>query len=168
MASNNVGGVNAIQLLDEGRLLVSTANSVSGLPAPSGTNVSAESEDLLAFTPTLSGQNTAGIWQLYFDGSDENLSSNELNAGSADAAGNIYLSTQKDFFVTGVAWNDEDVFAFTASSLGSSTAGTFSPNLFFNSNLYGLGNNDLTGIDVPVSAGVVTTSSARIFFAHSD
>ncbi len=49
---------------------------------------------------------------------------------------------------TGVSGRDEDVFVFTPSSLGSSTAGTFAATLFFDGSAYGLSGNDIYGIDL--------------------
>jgi hypothetical protein len=138
--------VDAIELLPDGRLLVSTLGSVSVTGVSSG-----QDEDLLVFTPTSLGSNTAGTWALYFDGSDVGLSSSDedLDAVAVDATGRIYLSTTGSFSVTGLSGADEDVFVFTPSSLGGTTAGTFGPGLFFDGSLYGLSGNDVFAIDLP-------------------
>ncbi len=90
-------------------------------------------------------------WALYFDGSDVSLgsrSSEDIYALAVDATGEIYLSTQGDFSVAGVSGADEDVFVFTPSSLGSSTAGTFAATLFSDGSAHGLSGNDVYGIDL--------------------
>jgi hypothetical protein len=148
--------IDAIQLLPDGRLLVSTTGSFSAPAAPgSATTVSGADEDLFVFTPAVGGigdDSSVGSWAIYFDGSDVGLStssSEDVEALSVDGDGKLYLSTSGDFSVTGVAGADEDVFVFTPSSLGSTTAGTFSSSLFFDGSLYGLSGNDIFAIDLP-------------------
>jgi hypothetical protein len=51
--------------------------------------------------------------------------------------------------VTGVSAADEDVFVFTPTSLGSVTAGNYSPTLYFDGSAFGLSANDVFAIDVP-------------------
>jgi hypothetical protein len=68
---------------------------------------------------------------------------------AVDASGKIYLSTTGSFSVPGLSGADEDVFVFTPTSLGSTTAGTFGPGLFFDGSLYGLSSNDIRGISLP-------------------
>ena len=45
---------------------------------------------------------------------------------------------------------NEDVFVLQPASLGATTSGSFPPGLFFDGSLYGLANNALWGLDVPV------------------
>ncbi len=138
--------VDAIELLPNGHLLVSTTGAFS-VPGLSGLD-----EDVLEFTPTTLGATTAGTWGMYFDGSDVGLATNsdeDVDAVAVDGSGRIYLSTVGPFGVTGVSGEDEDVFVFTPSSLGGTTAGTFGPGLFFDGSLFGLDANDVKAIDVP-------------------
>ncbi len=117
-----------------------------GTPAEAGTVIA-----IIAFTPTSLGPNTSGSFERYFDGSDVSLGSSsdeDIYALALDATGKIYLSTKGNFSVSGVSGHDEDVFVFTPSSLGSSTAGTFAPTLFFDGSAYGLSSNDIYGIDL--------------------
>ncbi len=137
--------IDAIELLPDGRLLISTRGSFS-VPGLSG-----KDEDISTFTPTSLGPNTAGTWVRYFDGSDVGLgssSSEDIYALALDATGKIYLSSKGDFSVSGVSGRDEDVFVFTPSSLGSTTRGTFATTLFFDGSAYGLSSNDIYGIDL--------------------
>ena len=140
--------VDASRLLEDGRLLLSTRGSF-GVSGVSG--VSGRDEDLLAFTPSSLGANTAGSWSLYFDGSDVGLSSSseDINALGLDGDGTIYLSTTGDLSVSGLSSADEDVVVFTPASLGSSTSGSFSSAVFFDGSAYGLSSNDLYAIDIP-------------------
>ena len=137
--------IDGIELLPDGRLLISTKGSfsVSGL--------SGKDEDISAFTPTSLGTNTAGSFELYFDGGDVGLGGNsgeDIYALAVDATGEIYLSTRGSFSVSGLSGKDEDVFVFTPSSLGSSTSGTYAGTLFFNGSAYGV-SGDVYGIDLP-------------------
>jgi len=137
--------VDAIELLGNGHLLVSTTGSFSV------TGASGADEDLIEFTPTSLGGVTAGSWSLYLDGSDVGLTSSDedVDAVAVDASGRIYLSTTGAFAVTGRSGADEDVFLFTPATLGATTSGTFSTALFFTGSLFGLGGNDVVAIDLP-------------------
>jgi hypothetical protein len=138
--------VDAIELLSDGRLLISTSGSIS-VPGVSGAD-----EDLLVFTPTSLGDVTSGTWAMYFDGSDVGLSttsSEDVDGVSVAANGDIYLTTRGNFAVTGVSGADEDVFVCTPSSLGTTTTCTYAPTLFFDGSAFGLDANDLDAIDLP-------------------
>jgi hypothetical protein len=54
--------------------------------------------------------------------------------------------------VPGLTGADEDAFVFTPSSLGVNTAGTYGPGLFVDGSMFGIGGNDIMGIDLPSSA----------------
>ena len=145
--SNDSEDVDAVELLADGRLLVSTTGSVSVTGVSSGAD-----EDLLEFTPTSLGTTTAGSWRLHFDGSDVGLassSSEDVDAVAVDGSGKIHLSTVGAFAVSGVSGADEDVFVFTPTSLGSTTQGTFAAALFFDGSSHGLAGNDVYAIDLP-------------------
>jgi hypothetical protein len=143
--SSSSENVDALAVLSDGRLLISTTGnfSVSG--------ASGQDKDLLAFSPTSLGTNTAGSWSLYFDGSDVGLSTNneDINALYVrESAGNptLFFSTLGSFSVTGVSGANEDVFAFNPTSLGATTAGTYGPGLAFDGSLYGLSSFAFDGI----------------------
>ena len=135
--------VDAFEVLPDGRLLLSVTGSAK-LPG-----VSAADEDLLAFTGS-TGTETAGTFSLYFDGSDVGLtaSGEDVDAAAVDASGRIYLSTADAFSVDGAGGADEDVFVFVPTTLGATTTGTFS-SLYFDGDKFGLGTNDVFGIDLP-------------------
>jgi hypothetical protein len=142
--------LDALQLLPDGRLVVSTIGLTS---VPSGKLLPyfVVGPDLLAFKPTTHGPVTTGTWAIYFDGSDVGLSilGEDVDAASVAGTGAIYLSTFGNFSVTGISGQDEDVFVCTPSSLGGTTACTFSPLPFFDGTAYGLGADDVDGIDLP-------------------
>jgi len=137
--------VDAVELLPSGHILVSTVNTASV------TGLTGEDEDLLEFVPTSIGPNTAGAFSLYFEGSDVGLTATgeDVDAAAVDATGNIYLSTFNNFSVPGISGQDEDVFVFTPSSLGTTTTGTFSPTPYFDGTAFGLAANDVFAIDLP-------------------
>ena len=137
--------VDAVELLSNGHILVSTFGAV----AVAG--VSGDDKDLLEFSQTSLGAVTAGVFTLYFDGSDVGLttSGEDVDAVAVDASGKLYLSTLNNFAVTGVSGADEDVFVFTPTTLGDVTAGTYSPTLYFDGSAFGLAANDVLAIDFP-------------------
>ena len=115
--------IDALAIAPDGRLIISTSGSVS-VPGVSGAD-----EDLLAFTPTALGSATSGSWALYFDGSDVGLSnsSEDVNGVWIDpSTGQIFLTTVGAFSVTGVTGDGADIFICTPTSLGSTTACSFS------------------------------------------
>jgi subtilisin-like proprotein convertase family protein len=154
--TTNAENVDAIHRLDDGRLLVSTAGN-SSVPGMSG-----DAADLLAFNPTSLGNTTTGTWSIYFDASDVGLTTADENVdgSTVDAAGRIYFSTTGNFSVSGISGADEDVFAFTPTTLGTTTSGSFSPTLFFDGSLLGLAANDVTGIDLPPGTAAASALAA--------
>jgi hypothetical protein len=143
--------LDALEVLPDGRLVVST-RGVASVPSGrvAGMTIGAADEDLLVFRPTSLGANTSGTWARYFDGSDVGLaldSGGDVDAVSIAANGDIYLSTVGNFTVTGLSGENEDVFVCTPTSLGPTTACTFS--LFFDGTAHGLGPDDVDAIDLP-------------------
>jgi hypothetical protein len=149
-AGVNNEDIDAFKLLADGRLVISTVGAVS-VPGPGGTTVTGVGQDLLVFTPTVAGNYTAGTWAMYFDGSDVGLAagSENIDGVSIGADGKIYLSTTGAFAVTGVSGTNQDVFVFTPTSLGPTTAGTFSPTLYFDGSAVGLTTGNVDEIQVP-------------------
>jgi hypothetical protein len=142
--SNSDEDVDALDVLPDGRLLISTGGSFSV------SGVSGDDKDVLVFTPTALGGTTTGTWALYFDGSDVGLttSDEDVDAVAIDATGRLHLSTTSAFSVSGVSGADEDVFIFTPAQLGATTSGTFGPGLFFDGSAFGV-TGDIMAIDLP-------------------
>jgi hypothetical protein len=135
--------VDALALLPDGRLLISTVGNVS-VSGASGVD-----EDLLAFTPTALGATTSGTWALYFDGSDVGLSSTsneDVNGVWVDAAGKIYLTTIGNFGVTGVSGDGSDIFACTPGSLGNTTTCTWA--MYWDGSVNGFSGEDTDSFSV--------------------
>jgi hypothetical protein len=124
--------IDGLAILSGGDLLLSftAAGTIGG--------ISTDDSDILRFTPTSLGSTTAGSFSMYFDASDVGLTTNNENvdAIALTAGGNLLLSTVGGFSVTGVSGEDEDLIQFTATSLGSTTAGTFS--MYFDGSDVGL------------------------------
>jgi hypothetical protein len=115
--------VDAIGVTSAGQLVISTLG-------PFGvTGVSGQDEDILVFNATSFGTNTAGSFQMYFDGSDVGLStttSEDVDAADLTADGTILLSTVGNFSVSGASGTSQDIFEFFPTALGSTTAGSYS------------------------------------------
>lgn len=141
--SSSSEDIDAIGLTVDGKLTISTLGSPS-VPGLSGL----ADEDLMVFTATSLGANTAGTWGYFFDGSDVGLtgSSEDVNGNWIASANQVYLSTVGNFAVTGLSGDGSDIFVCTASSLGSTTACTFS--LFWDGSLNGFAGEILDGFDV--------------------
>lgn len=122
--------VKALHVLEGGNLVLSfdsTTFSVPGLiGGPSGTTV--EDRDLVIFSFTSSGANTAGSFSFVFDGSDVGLttSSEDIDGVYEFPGGGLAISTLGNPSVTGVSGADEDILLFSATQYGSTTAGTWS------------------------------------------
>ena len=134
--------VDAFALLDDGSVLLSFDNRewVPGIG-------SVDDSDIVRFVPTSTGNQTAGTFSLYFDGSDVGLSESDedVDALGITPDGRLLLSTTGNFRVPGLSGMDKDLFAFTPTSLGSHTAGSFS--LYFDGSDVGLtsGSEDING-----------------------
>ncbi|MEX2310245.1 MAG: lysyl oxidase family protein [Pirellulales bacterium] len=157
--SGSAENIDAVAALSDGSLLI----SVTG--APSVTGASGQDEDLLRFIPTSLGSTTAGSWSMYFDGSDVGLATNageDVNALYVrETTGNptLFFSTLGNFSVTGASGANEDAFAFTPTTLGSATAGTFGPGLAFDGSLYGLSSFSVDGIHLVPPASPLAASA---------
>ena len=90
-------------------------------------------EDIVSFN-----ENT-GVWTLEFDGSDVGLSSFEIDGLVVLPDGDLLLSFRQAGTVGGISADDSDIVRFTPTSLGSTTAGTFS--LYFDGSDVGLSSN---------------------------
>ena len=128
--------VDALALAPDGRLLISTSSRTQ----VDGIAERIEDEDIIAFTPTQLGDNTAGSWAFYFDGSDVGLSS-----GSEDVAGlwldpttgSLNLVPQSSFKTDTLKGKKSTALTCTPLSLGTDTSCSLS--VFWNGGDYGFG-----------------------------
>ncbi len=121
--SANDEDIDGLAVLGNGALVISTTGS------PTVTGLSGlQDEDLIRLTPTTLGPATAGTWSFYFDGGDVGLSNNsseDVDGVAVNPSGVLSLSTLGGFSVPGLTGADEDVFDFSPTALGSTTAGTY-------------------------------------------
>ena len=149
--------VAAFRLMPDGSILFSfvAASNIPGL----GT---VDDSDIVRFIPTSLGDNTAGTFEWYFDGSDVGLTRNseDIDAVGFAPDGRLLISTTGSFSVPGASGADEDIVAFTPTSLGSNTSGTWS--LYFDGSDVGLNTSsseDLNGASVdPVTGQIYLTT----------
>jgi hypothetical protein len=141
----NAEDVDAIDLLPDGRVIVSTTGNFS-VPGVSG-----QDRDLIAFTPTTLGASTSGTWAMHFDGSDValNVNAEDIDSVASATDGTVYLSTLDAFAVPNLSGADEDVFICTPTSLGVNTACVYSTTLAFDGSVWGLAADDVDAIDLP-------------------
>ncbi|MBP6473427.1 MAG: proprotein convertase P-domain-containing protein, partial [Chloroflexi bacterium] len=149
--------ISAFAILSDGSMLMSFDSTTTAGAA--GTVADA---DVVQFFPTSLGSNTAGTFALYLDGSDVGLTttSEDIDAISVLADGRIILSTVGNISVTGVSGLDEDLVAFTPSSLGANTSGTWA--YYFDGSVVDLGTSsseDVNGVWIdPVNGDVYLTT----------
>ncbi|MCC0176446.1 hypothetical protein I4641_05570 [Waterburya agarophytonicola K14] len=140
---SNPEDIDALSIAPNGDILISTngAYNINGLV---GTD-----EDILRFSPTSLGENTAGSFTIYFDGSDvglNNSSAEDIKGLSLQDDGELVLSTLGDFGVTGLNGIGGDLFSFDPDSLGDNTSGTF--NQFSNAFASGFNNQILADFSI--------------------
>ena len=133
--------IGAFHLNSDGSILLSLNKTVS-LPDVG----SVDENDIVRFIPTSIGDNTAGTYEWYLDGSDVDLtgSSEDIDAIAFTTDDRLIISTKGSINVTGVSAKDEDLIAFTPTTLGESTSGTWE--LYADNSDVGLADN--SGEDV--------------------
>jgi hypothetical protein len=149
LASND-DDVNGIALLPDGRLLLSTLGDFTAV-STDGTPLNGTGTDIIAFTPTSLGPDTAGSWGMYFNGLDVGLDKDgeKITAVAVDGSGNIYLTSTSAFNVPGLFGDREDVFVFEPATLGDDTSGAFRTTRYFDGSINGLDGNSIYGLDFP-------------------
>ena len=143
-----VGGSDlfAFAMLDSDSLLLSFSSSVTV------NGISATAQDVLRFDATSLGSTTTGTFSMYFDGSDVGFDTSSENIDSLSLLpdGRLLFSVVGSPAVPNVTGGrDEDVLAFTPTSLGSVTTGTWA--MYFDGSDVGLGessNEDIDALDV--------------------
>ena len=94
--------IDALARRSDGAILISTYGAAS---VPNGsTVVKAQDEDLLAFQPTSTGDNTQGTWSLALDGSTHSgMKAEDVTAAWVDGTGIHHVAVSTDFNIGGVA-----------------------------------------------------------------
>ena len=154
--------VDAFSMLSDGSIVISIDSAtytISGLG-----NI--EDRDVVRFIPTSLGPDTAGSFEWYLDGSDVGLttSGEDIDALDFAADGRLLLSTQGSFGVSGASGADEDLVAFTATSLGADSSGEWA--LYFDGSDVGLNSSsseDINGVWVDTKTGEIYLSTLGAF-----
>lgn len=119
--------------------------------------------DIVRFTPSSTGNNTAGTFTRYFDGSDVGLNNNteDIDAFTIDPNGDLLISTNGSFNVPGVTGEDRDILRFSATSLGENTAGSFA--LYFDGSDVGLDTSteDVKGLSLINDSELVISANGN-------
>ncbi|MEM7332511.1 MAG: putative Ig domain-containing protein [Chloroflexota bacterium] len=129
-----------------------------------------DDSDILLFTPTSTGDTTAGTFTIYFDGSDVGLDSGgeDITAVYETASGDLIISTIGSNNVGTLGTNrDEDLLRFSGT-FGDTTAGTWS--LYFDGSdveltdsteeFYGVDVNEATGDVLMAHRGAFSVTGA--------
>ncbi|MBV7333582.1 S8 family serine peptidase [Chloroflexi bacterium TSY] len=134
--------INAFTVLENGHILLSL-NVGHSIPHYG----LVDDSDIVEFAPTSLGQNTAGAFTLYFDGSDVGLTEKgeDISAISFIEDGNLVISTLGVVDVPGLRAQDEDMLLFETAELGETTTGTWSHYLDGSDIGLNKGNEDLWG-----------------------
>lgn len=143
--------VSAFEFLGNDDIFLSLDKPMKDLPGLLG--ITADDSDILRFTPTSTGANTAGTFTIWFDGSDVELTKGgeKIDAITFVPNGDLVISTGGGASVTGPAGTlkaaDEDLLRFEATQLGTATIGAWS--LYFDTSdaLPKLGDVVAAGID---------------------
>jgi sugar lactone lactonase YvrE len=135
----------AFHLLDQDSLLLSFTASVT---VGGQTYVPT---DIVRFDATSLGANTTGTFSLYFNGIDVGLDTTSENIDALDILldGRILISTTGNPTVPGLSGlADEDILAFTPTTLGTTTRGTWA--WYFDGSDVALGSSseDLDALDI--------------------
>lgn len=114
--------INAFALLSDGSILMSFNTTTTA-----GAAGSVDDSDIVQFSPTSTGVNTAGTFGFFFDGSDVGLttSGEDIDAIGVSPDGKLVISTTGSYNVTGTSGADEDMIIFTATAFGSATSGSW-------------------------------------------
>ncbi|MEM9684721.1 MAG: hypothetical protein AAF942_15730, partial [Pseudomonadota bacterium] len=114
--------IDGFSLTEDGSLLLSTRGNARVEGAGR-----VRDEDVLIFRPASLGEETAGDFELYFDGSDVGLGgfsfSRDVDAIAMQTDGSLLLSTVGTVPLDDVLATRDDVVSFAPTSLGEATAG---------------------------------------------
>jgi hypothetical protein len=115
--------IDGLARLSSSELLLSFAG-----PVELGALGTVDGSDIVKFTATSLGKETAGSFSLWFDGADVGLDTPDEDIDAIEMRGDLlYLSTLGDYEVPGQVGTGADIFACAPASLGADTScGTFS------------------------------------------
>ncbi len=123
--------VSAFAWLPDGSLLISVAEDFNLPDLTMTTNkqnaYNVDNSDILRFVPASLGEETAGTWEVYFDGSDVGLKTSQeaISALTVLADGRIVISTTGPFKSGNLNAKSRDLVVFTPTTLGETTNGSW-------------------------------------------
>jgi len=137
--------IDALAVLPDGRLLISTAGNVSVMAG--GKPLKARGQDVLALTLSQTGADSAGQWAMYYDGSDVALASGSENVDGlwSAADGALTLSTTGAAAVPGLTFGPADLVV-CAGQRGNNTTCAYS--LAWQASANGWDNANVDGVDI--------------------
>jgi hypothetical protein len=121
-----------------------------------------DSWDVVQFDATSLGDNTAGTFSLYLDGNDVGLDTTGETIDGLDVLpdGRVLISTTSNPSVPSLmGTNDEDILAFTPTTLGDVTSGAWA--MYFDGSDVGLADSsseDIDGLDVLSNGDIYLTT----------
>ncbi|MCP4424918.1 MAG: hypothetical protein GY803_10525, partial [Chloroflexi bacterium] len=140
--------VDAIGVTPDGRFVVSTLASAK-VPMTGGGALRVGDEQLIVFNGTSYGSDTAGDWEMYFDGRDVDLRPEDIWGTWIDAdTGEVYLSLQNEFSLPGVSGDELDIFVCDPTSLGDDTECVYGPGLYFDGSETGFGGDRIDAFSI--------------------
>jgi hypothetical protein len=150
--------IDAFTIVDESTILLSF-QSAGAVPGVADTT---DDSDIVRFIASSLGDDTAGAFEMYFDGSDVELTRDgeDVNAVKLLDDGRLLISTVDSLRVTGFSANDEDLSAFTPTSLGDDTSGTWE--VYFDGGDVGLSSRteEINGVGENASGDIYLTTIA--------
>ncbi|WP_374687406.1 NosD domain-containing protein [Promineifilum sp.] len=158
--------ISDFEVLADGSLLM-TLNARTPLNSGAA-RFTLEVQDIARFVPTALGPTTAGAFSLYFDGSDVGMTTSDesIDALARLADGALLISTSGSASVKNgsatLTAKDEDLLAFTATSTGATTAGTWRLH-FRGADVSGMTVENLTGASVDPATGTLYATVVNSF-----
>lgn len=158
LSGSGARDVDAFHMMGDGSILLSFAGATT-IPDVG----SVDDSDIVRFVPTSLGTSTAGTYEMYFDGSDVELTTNgeDIDAVAVLANGDIIISTRGNATITSVSRRarDEDLLRFVPTSLGANTSGSWS--LYFDGSDVGLtaSSEDIHGTWVAGNGDIYLTTT---------
>ncbi len=163
LPGNGGRDIDAVHLMADGSILFSTTRS--GTLAGIG---DFDATDIVRFVPSSVGPVTAGTFELYFDGSDVDLTSDneDIDAIGVLPDGSLLLSTTGSPNLVGLTGLTEgSLLRFAPTSLGAITAGTWSLHLDGAAIGLGAGGESADGLSVEPLRGDLHLSTVSQFAA---
>jgi parallel beta helix pectate lyase-like protein/K319-like protein len=143
-------------LVDADTLLMSFSNAVTV------NGLAVNPQDVVKFDATSLGSATAGIFSMYLDGSDVGLdaTAEKIDSVSLLPDMRVLISTTGNPAVVGITGGrDEDILAFTPTTLGDVTSGSWS--MYFDGSDVGLADTndeDIDALDVTSNGNIYLSS----------